>query len=174
MGMFEHPPFDVGTRAIAQSVAAAEATSIVGGGDSVAAITEAESRTASRTFPPAAAPRSSFWVGTFCRASLALTDKTVRPWRRGIWMNKEARLLCLIVGSAGYCGVSRVLAQASYSERTRIERRKSDQNQNQNSAGQANASAPSAVEPAPTQPIPGPPPAPAVKRPSFMDQAKVT
>ncbi|HLF84904.1 MAG TPA: phosphoglycerate kinase [Blastocatellia bacterium] len=41
MGMFEYPPFDVGTRAIAQSVAAAEATSIVGGGDSVAAITEA-------------------------------------------------------------------------------------------------------------------------------------
>jgi phosphoglycerate kinase len=41
MGMFEHSPFDAGTRAIAQSVAAADATSIVGGGDSVAAITEA-------------------------------------------------------------------------------------------------------------------------------------
>jgi phosphoglycerate kinase len=41
MGMFEHPPFDAGTRAIAQSVAAADALSIVGGGDSVAAITEA-------------------------------------------------------------------------------------------------------------------------------------
>lgn len=41
MGMFEHPPFDRGTRAIAQAVAAADATSIVGGGDSVAAITEA-------------------------------------------------------------------------------------------------------------------------------------
>jgi phosphoglycerate kinase len=41
MGMFEHPPFDIGTRAIAQSVAAAQAISIVGGGDSVAAITEA-------------------------------------------------------------------------------------------------------------------------------------
>jgi phosphoglycerate kinase len=41
MGMFEHPPFDVGTRAIAHAVAEAEATSIVGGGDSVAAITEA-------------------------------------------------------------------------------------------------------------------------------------
>jgi len=41
MGMFEHSPFDVGTRAIAQSVAEADATSIVGGGDSVAAITEA-------------------------------------------------------------------------------------------------------------------------------------
>jgi phosphoglycerate kinase len=41
MGMFEHPPFDQGTRAIAQAVASADATSIVGGGDSVAAITEA-------------------------------------------------------------------------------------------------------------------------------------
>ncbi|MEK6288234.1 MAG: phosphoglycerate kinase [Acidobacteriota bacterium] len=41
MGVFEHPPFDLGTRAIAQAVAAADATSIVGGGDSVAAIIEA-------------------------------------------------------------------------------------------------------------------------------------
>jgi phosphoglycerate kinase len=41
MGVFEHPPFDRGTRAIAQAVAKAGATSIVGGGDSVAAITEA-------------------------------------------------------------------------------------------------------------------------------------
>lgn len=41
MGMFEHPPFDLGTRAIAQSVAASDAISIVGGGDSVAAIVEA-------------------------------------------------------------------------------------------------------------------------------------
>jgi phosphoglycerate kinase len=41
MGMFERPPFDQGTRAIAQAVASADATTIVGGGDSVAAITEA-------------------------------------------------------------------------------------------------------------------------------------
>lgn len=41
MGMFEYPPFDRGTRAIADAVAAADGTSIVGGGDSVAAITEA-------------------------------------------------------------------------------------------------------------------------------------
>src|SRR5262249_40070630 len=40
MGIFERPPFDTGTRAIAQAVAAADATTIVGGGDSVAAITE--------------------------------------------------------------------------------------------------------------------------------------
>ena len=41
MGIFEHPPFDRGTREIAQAIAATAATTIVGGGDSVAAITEA-------------------------------------------------------------------------------------------------------------------------------------
>jgi phosphoglycerate kinase len=44
MGMFEKPPFDSGTRAVAQAVVEAseknDATSIIGGGDSVAAIQE--------------------------------------------------------------------------------------------------------------------------------------
>ena len=38
LGMFEIPPFDAGTVAIASAVADADATSIVGGGDSVAAV----------------------------------------------------------------------------------------------------------------------------------------
>ncbi|MGH9543165.1 MAG: phosphoglycerate kinase [Terriglobales bacterium] len=38
MGVFETPPFELGTLAVAQAVAGAQATSIVGGGDSVAAI----------------------------------------------------------------------------------------------------------------------------------------
>ncbi len=38
LGVFEVPPFDAGTRAAAESVAAAEAFVVVGGGDSVAAI----------------------------------------------------------------------------------------------------------------------------------------
>jgi phosphoglycerate kinase len=38
MGVFEMPPFDAGTRAVAEAVANSRATSIVGGGDSAAAI----------------------------------------------------------------------------------------------------------------------------------------
>jgi phosphoglycerate kinase len=38
MGVFEMPPFDAGTRAVAEAVANSQATSIIGGGDSAAAI----------------------------------------------------------------------------------------------------------------------------------------
>lgn len=38
MGVFEMPPFDAGTRAVADAIAASSATSIIGGGDSAAAI----------------------------------------------------------------------------------------------------------------------------------------
>ena len=38
MGVFECPPFDEGTRAVAQAIADSSATSIIGGGDSAAAI----------------------------------------------------------------------------------------------------------------------------------------
>lgn len=38
MGVFEMPPFDEGTRAVAQAIAESDATSIIGGGDSAAAI----------------------------------------------------------------------------------------------------------------------------------------
>jgi phosphoglycerate kinase len=38
MGAFEVPPFDIGTRAVAEAVAAAPGHTVVGGGDSVAAI----------------------------------------------------------------------------------------------------------------------------------------
>lgn len=41
VGMFERPPFDRGTLALAKAVAESSATSIIGGGDSVAAVTEA-------------------------------------------------------------------------------------------------------------------------------------
>jgi phosphoglycerate kinase len=38
MGVFEMPPFDAGTRAIADAIVASSSTSIIGGGDSAAAI----------------------------------------------------------------------------------------------------------------------------------------
>ncbi|MGI9516676.1 MAG: phosphoglycerate kinase [Pirellulaceae bacterium] len=40
MGVFEMPPFDRGTRAVAQAIADSDATSIIGGGDSAAAIAQ--------------------------------------------------------------------------------------------------------------------------------------
>jgi phosphoglycerate kinase len=41
MGVFEIPPFDHGTRALAETVAATTGFSVIGGGDTVAAITQA-------------------------------------------------------------------------------------------------------------------------------------
>lgn len=41
MGLFEVPPFDIGTRELAEAVAQSQAFSVVGGGDSVAAIQQA-------------------------------------------------------------------------------------------------------------------------------------
>ena len=41
MGVFEIPPFDAGTNAVAHAVAAVKGTTIVGGGDSIAAVTKA-------------------------------------------------------------------------------------------------------------------------------------
>jgi len=38
MGVFEMPPFDAGTKAVAQAIADSNATSIIGGGDSAAAV----------------------------------------------------------------------------------------------------------------------------------------
>ncbi len=38
MGVFEMPPFDAGTKAVAQAIAESDATSIIGGGDSAAAV----------------------------------------------------------------------------------------------------------------------------------------
>ena len=38
MGVFEMAPFDAGTQAIAEAIARSDSTSIIGGGDSAAAI----------------------------------------------------------------------------------------------------------------------------------------
>ena len=40
MGVFEMPPFDEGTQAVAQAIADGDSVSIIGGGDSAAAISQ--------------------------------------------------------------------------------------------------------------------------------------
>ena len=40
MGVFEMPPFDEGTKIVAQAIADGDSTSIIGGGDSAAAISQ--------------------------------------------------------------------------------------------------------------------------------------
>ena len=75
MGMFEHPPFDRGTRAIAQAVASADATSIVGGGDSVAAITEAGVAGRITHLSTGGGASLEFLAGDTLPGVAALTDK---------------------------------------------------------------------------------------------------
>ena len=75
MGMFERPPFDQGTRAIAQAVAAAEATTIVGGGDSVAAITEAGVADHITHVSTGGGASLEFLAGRVLPGVAALTDK---------------------------------------------------------------------------------------------------
>ena len=75
MGMFEHPPFDRGTRAIAKAVAYSGATSIVGGGDSVAAITEAGVADNINHISTGGGASLEFLAGDTLPGVAALTDK---------------------------------------------------------------------------------------------------
>ncbi|HEY3135184.1 MAG TPA: phosphoglycerate kinase [Blastocatellia bacterium] len=75
MGMFEHPPFDRGSRAIAESVASSKATSIVGGGDSVAAITEAGVADRITHISTGGGASLEFLAGKVLPGVAALTDK---------------------------------------------------------------------------------------------------
>ena len=75
MGMFEHTPFDQGTRAIAQAVASADAITIVGGGDSVAAITEASVADRITHVSTGGGASLEFLAGETLPGVAALTDK---------------------------------------------------------------------------------------------------
>ncbi len=75
MGMFERPPFDRGTRAIAEAVASAQATTIVGGGDSVAAITEAGVAGRITHVSTGGGASLEFLAGDVLPGVAALTDK---------------------------------------------------------------------------------------------------
>jgi 3-phosphoglycerate kinase len=69
MGVFETDAFANGTLGVAQAVANVKGTTIVGGGDSVAAVNKAGSPIASRTSPLAAALQSSSSLAGGCRGS---------------------------------------------------------------------------------------------------------
>ena len=75
MGIFEDPPFDRGTRSIAHAVAEADATSIVGGGDSVAAITEAGVADRITHVSTGGGASLEFLAGDVLPGVAALTDK---------------------------------------------------------------------------------------------------
>ena len=75
MGMFEHPPFDAGTKAIAKAVASAEAVSIVGGGDSVAALEESGVTDQITHVSTGGGASLEFLAGDVLPGVAALTDK---------------------------------------------------------------------------------------------------
>jgi phosphoglycerate kinase len=75
MGMFERPPFDRATRAVAEAVATSGATSIVGGGDSVAAVIEAGVADRITHVSTGGGASLEFLAGETLPGVAALTDK---------------------------------------------------------------------------------------------------
>ncbi|HEU4387779.1 MAG TPA: phosphoglycerate kinase, partial [Blastocatellia bacterium] len=75
MGVFEHPPYDKGTRAVAEAVAASGATTIVGGGDSVAAVIEAGVADRITHISTGGGASLEFLAGDVLPGVAALTDK---------------------------------------------------------------------------------------------------
>jgi len=75
MGMFEYPPFDEGTTAIAKTVASANAVTIVGGGDSVAALEGAGVTDKITHVSTGGGASLEFLAGDLLPGVVALTDK---------------------------------------------------------------------------------------------------
>ncbi|HSE98533.1 MAG TPA: phosphoglycerate kinase [Blastocatellia bacterium] len=75
MGMFERPPFDRATRELADAVASSGATTIVGGGDSVAAVTEAGVADRITHVSTGGGASLEFLAGDILPGVAALTDK---------------------------------------------------------------------------------------------------
>ncbi|HKV40494.1 MAG TPA: phosphoglycerate kinase [Blastocatellia bacterium] len=75
MGVFEQPPFDRGTRAIALALVESKATTIVGGGDSVAAVVEAGVAGRITHISTGGGASLEFLAGATLPGVAALTDK---------------------------------------------------------------------------------------------------
>jgi|GEM_PF-35250 len=162
MGMFEHPPFDVGTRAIAEAVAAADATSIVGGGDSVAAITEAGVEDRITHVSTGGGASLEFLAGDDLPGVTALTDEDQ--------MIKGVRLLSMVLACVVIAASAGCRNKPAYSE---IDANRAVRNANQNSEEYASTPPPAGTEAlggAPASPVASP----TVKTPSFLDSGKST
>ena len=75
MGMFEKPPFDRGTMALAKAVAESDAISVVGGGDSEKAVKTAGVSERISHISTGGGASLEFLGGTELPGVVALTDK---------------------------------------------------------------------------------------------------
>ena len=107
MGVFEFDKFAAGTNAIATTLADLSAKgccTIIGGGDSVAAVEKAGLAEKMPTSPPAVAPASSCWKARCCPVWPPSTPPDHRP-QGGVTPPKSSTDSAALSGAAFYWAV---------------------------------------------------------------------